>query len=265
MSSEEAFGIGRHPDNGGCLDDEGISRFHCRISQLGTLFGIEDLGSSNGTYVNGKRVERCTIRNGDTVQLGPRVSFRFSVATADEERVLTQLYESSVRDPLTRAFNRQYFNNRIKSEIAFAIRHETDLALALLDIDFFKKINDNYGHLTGDEVLKGVTATLGEALRTEDVLVRYGGEEFVVLLRGIPLDKAGRAAERLRRAVERHPIQHDERLVSVTISLGVSTLECCAEANPEELIAIADRRLYAAKEAGRNRVVATDEPPSKNA
>src|SRR5690606_27018585 len=128
------FSLGRHPDNQGCIDDQGISRYHARIVYNSGRYTVEDLGSSNGTYVNGQPASETDLRNGDTLQLGPRVAFRFSVASEAEERVMRQLYESSVKDPMTQIFNRQYFDAQVTSELSFAVRHATHLSLLLIDI-----------------------------------------------------------------------------------------------------------------------------------
>jgi two-component system, cell cycle response regulator len=257
------FSLGRHPDNAVCIDDQGLSRYHAKITMHSDRHWIEDLNSSNGTYLNGRRVTSCELANGDTIQLGPRVSFRFSVASEDEERVLKQLYEASVRDPMTRVFNRQYFASQIASELSFAVRHRTELSVLLLDIDFFKKVNDTYGHLAGDEILRCVARELEAQLRTEDLLARYGGEEFIVLLRGISLIDAARAGERLRAAVQRLRVEFQSQHIPVTISVGCASLQSKALAHADELVAIADARLYAAKRAGRNRVMSADETPEK--
>ncbi len=254
----DRFGLGRHPDNQACIDDDGISRFHARISIDQTKYWVEDLGSSNGTYINGRRITSCELNNGDTLNLGPRVSFRFSAATEHEERVLKQLYESSVRDPLTGAFNRHYFSSQLTSELAYAARHDQPLAIVLLDIDFFKKVNDTQGHLGGDAALVHLANVFGKSLRTEDLLARYGGEEFVILLRGIPVDRAVAVAERLRYSLETQPVVHGEARFNITASFGCASLACAKGATTDSLIELADRRLYRAKESGRNRVVATD-------
>ncbi|HVZ35397.1 MAG TPA: GGDEF domain-containing protein [Polyangiaceae bacterium] len=252
------FGLGRHPDNQACIDDDGISRFHARISIDGSKYWVEDLGSSNGTYINGRRITSCELNNGDTLNLGPRVSFRFSAATEHEERVLKQLYESSVRDPLTGAYNRHYFSSQLESEVAYAARHDTPLSVILLDIDFFKKVNDTHGHLGGDAALVHVTRVFSKGLRTEDLLARYGGEEFVILLRGTPVERAHAVADRLRISLESQPVSHAGTSFRVTASFGCASLACCKGATGEVLLASADQRLYRAKEAGRNRVVAND-------
>lgn len=252
----DEFTLGRHPDNAGCVDDQGISRYHAKITcSNNTNYAIEDLKSSNGTYVNGVPVQRSVLHNGDTLQLGPRVSFRFSLASSAEERVMRQLYESSVKDPMTQVFNRQYFDAQITSELSFALRHSTELSLLVVDIDFFKKVNDTYGHLAGDSVLRTVAEVLQGQLRTEDTLARYGGEEFVVLLRGIALPDAIRAAERLRSAVEHAVIHHGNQHIPITLSIGCASVAGCKEPSPELLIEAADQRLYRAKREGRNRVV----------
>src|SRR5690606_31859332 len=144
--------------------------FHARIVLEGGRYVVKDLGSSNGTYINGAPANEVDLHNGDTLQLGPRVAFRFSIASAAEERVLRQLYESSVKDPLTQIFNRQYFDAQVTAELSFAVRHTAQLSLLLIDIDFFKKVNDTYGHLTGDSALKAVAAVLQAELRNEDIL-----------------------------------------------------------------------------------------------
>jgi len=252
------YGLGRHPDNQACIDDDGISRYHARITVEADKYWVEDLGSSNGTYINGRRVTSCELNNGDTLNLGPRVSFRFSSATAHEERVLKQLYESSVRDPLTGAFNRHYFSSQLSSEVAYAARHETPLSVILLDIDFFKKVNDTHGHLGGDAALVHMTNVFAKGLRTEDLLSRYGGEEFVILLRGTPVERAFAVADRLRISLESQPVMHGEASFRVTASFGCASLTCCATALPEVLLETADRRLYRAKETGRNRVISSD-------
>jgi two-component system, cell cycle response regulator len=160
-----------------------------------------------------------------------------------------------VRDPLTGAFNRRHFSERLESELAYAKRHAADLSLLLLDIDYFKKINDQYGHLEGDRVLRELTRACHQGLRTEDMFARYGGEEFAILLRGVPLGGASRAGERLRVAIAEQVFVGDPPL-SVSVSIGCASISCIPDATSGALIHIADQRLYEAKQAGRGRVVA---------
>ncbi|HEX7671221.1 MAG TPA: GGDEF domain-containing protein [Polyangiaceae bacterium] len=239
------------------LPFEGVSRKHARITRKGGSYFVEDLSSANGTFVQGIRIAaRTKLEDGNVIQLGPRVVFRYSVTDTGEEKILRQLYESSVKDSLTGAYNREYFGERLKSEVAYSIRHQTELSLVLLDVDHFKKVNDTYGHPAGDALLIATVAALSRTLRTEDVVARYGGEEFAVILRGIALAPAITVAERLRGLVETARVPNGEESIRCTISAGCASLACCDAPNGEALIAIADRRLYVAKRTGRNRVVA---------
>jgi len=256
--SQTPFTMGRHATNQLPIDDDSISRFHARfVCEEGKYF-VEDLGSRNGTFLQGKRITRAEIRDDDWVQLGARVAFRFTLTDSRQEGLLRKLYESSTRDALTGAYNRRHFEDRLRAEIAFAVRHATDCALILLDIDHFKRVNDTYGHPAGDEVLRHLAGIATRALRTEDVFARFGGEEFAVILRGASTRGAGRLADRLREALSLHNAVHEGQPIPVTLSAGCAALSCCATPAPDEVIAIADRRLYAAKQGGRNRVVASD-------
>ena len=252
------YTIGRHATNRLPIDDDSISRFHARFVCEDGEYYVEDLGSRNGTFIQGKRVTRSVIKDDDWVQLGARVAFRFTLTDSRQEGLLRKLYESSTRDALTGAYNRRHFEDRLRSEIAFAVRHATDCALILLDLDHFKRVNDTYGHPAGDEVLKHLGAVATRMLRTEDVFARFGGEEFAVLLRGSSTRGAGRLAERLMDALRTQHAKYEGLEIPVTLSAGCAALSCCGAPSPEELVAVADKRLYAAKQAGRNRVVASD-------
>lgn len=256
--TDDALRIGRHPDCELVLEDDGISRNHARVYTVAGRHYVQDLGSSNGTYLNGIRIECAELTESALLQLGPRVQLRFARVDAHQERMFRQLYESSVRDALTGAYNRHYFRERLKAEVAFAARHKTSASLLMIDLDHFKKVNDTHGHLAGDVVLRAAASVLLKELRNEDVLARYGGEEFVALLRGTPLETAMVAAERLRHAILRAPTCFEDRLIEVTVSIGCAALSCCDEPSEGGLVAVADRRLYSAKRDGRNRVVAQD-------
>lgn len=141
------------------------------------------------------------------------------------------------------------------AELSYAGRHNTEASVLMFDVDHFKRVNDTHGHLAGDEVLRNLAKTTSRLLRTEDVFARYGGEEFIVLLRGVPIRGAHRAGERLRTAIEAAPAKCDGQTIEATISVGCASLACCRKLDGDTLIATADRRLYTAKRAGRNRVV----------
>ncbi|MGA2450791.1 MAG: GGDEF domain-containing protein [Polyangiaceae bacterium] len=242
------------------IDDPGASRSHARIvvSDDGK-YVLEDLGSTNGTFVDGVRVERVELKSGDRIRFGASVTLSFAILDAQAERLQHQLYESSVRDPLTRAHNRRYLVERLAGEIAYAKRHASEFALMLLDLDHFKRINDTHGHLAGDDVLRGVASLISRMIRAEDVLARFGGEEFVVAVRGIELGHVLRFAERLRAAIERQDIKADTLTLRVTASIGCASLIELPESSRDAdgLLRLADERLYAAKTQGRNRVCAS--------
>ncbi|MBL8716636.1 MAG: GGDEF domain-containing protein [Myxococcales bacterium] len=259
--------LGRGPQSTVHLDSDGVSRKHARIVRQGDAFVLEDLGSTNGTFVLAEGVEetRVTFRKlceGDRVQVGTEVILRFNQLDDLEAQLQQQLYESAVRDPLTRAYNRKHFQERLRSEIAHALRHGAHLSLIILDIDHFKKVNDTWGHPAGDAVLRALASAIMKAIRVEDVFARVGGEEFTLLARGIDLENAIAFAERLRKGIERLAIPWGTGALNITSSMGVAALgELSAElGGPKSidgdlLVARADKRLYVAKNSGRNRVI----------
>ena len=257
--------LGRSRDAGVKVDDDGVSRLHAAIHWRHGEHILVDCGSRNGVVVDGKPVKMHALRDGEVVHLSSRSSFRFLLMSQKERDVLQRLFESSVRDALTGVGNRAYFDERLATEIAHAKRHRVAMSLVLIDIDHFKRVNDEHGHQAGDAALKYLGAMATARLRVEDVFARYGGEEFGVILRCIDVAGAARAAERLRSAIGGGTFSYGGNPVPITISAGCASLACCAEATPEALIEGADRRLYAAKRGGRNRVVATDAQAPGNA
>ncbi len=267
----EATTVGRGRDAQMRVDDVGISRLHAQIVKRGNDFVLEDLGSRNGTFLNGRLVESPTrLSGGDRIQVGPSVILRFTLVDETEEALARQLYEASTRDGLTRVYNRRYFAERLAAETAFAQRHASMLSLLYVDIDHFKQVNDLHGHGTGDRVLVAVAQQIDRLIRVEDVFARIGGEEFALVVRGIGHGNAARFAERIRRAVAglSVPAGSGGSSISVTVSIGVASLAECGPrargAAPEasltelqdRLVALADRRLYEAKAGGRDRVFA---------
>jgi two-component system cell cycle response regulator len=250
--------LGRDANCEVSIDDQGVSRRHARLTRVGNQHEVSDLGSSNGTFVAGARVERAVLRDGDFIQLGPRVCFRYSQIDECHERVLRDLCDLSTKDPLTRAHNRRYFDEHLKTEIAFAQRHRNPVSLLLIDIDHFKSVNDTWGHQAGDAVLQQVARAAQQRLRSEDVFARYGGEEFGVILRATDQAGAVRVAERVRATIAAVPALVAGKPIAVTVSIGCATLGPAPSMAGEGLLAIADARLYRAKALGRNKVVWSD-------
>jgi two-component system cell cycle response regulator len=249
--------VGRTDESTLRIDDESLSRKHARFFRLMGNYYVTDLQSTNGTFVNGERVTAPTqLADGDRVQLGLATVVRFGLtdkAVVDEAR---RLYEATVRDRLTGAYNRHFLDERLQSEWAFAKRHATRLSVLFVDADHFKKVNDTYGHAGGDAVLRSLSAVLLKSVRQEDIVARYGGEEFILLVRGIASDAVMTLAERVRSEVAACKIEHEGRTIPVTVSIGVATHDDeRQEESVEALVARADAALYQAKEKGRNRLV----------
>jgi two-component system, cell cycle response regulator len=237
------------------VKDESVSRQHARICQRDGHYEIEDMGSTNGTYVAGALVSgRVRLIDGVRVQLGNTI-MRFGMQDEVERAASNRIYEMSVRDGLTGLYNRRYFNDRLGSEFAYALRHRTPLCVILGDIDHFKSINDTHGHAVGDLVLRRVAGELQASVRTEDLVARFGGEEWVIMTRGIDAEGAKAFAERIRAIIQRAVINAESTRIPVTMSLGVAHTQNAPDINTADmLIEAADVALYAAKRGGRNRV-----------
>ncbi len=248
--------IGRSKDASIKIDDEDVSRRHAKIVRHpdGTV-AIVDLNSTNGTFCNGARVDTHVLQDGDKIQLGATTIIKFSLQDSLEEDFQRHQYESATRDPLTNCYNKSYFLKRLPSEFSFAKRHDKPLSLAMLDIDWFKKINDSYGHLAGDFVLRKLGYVLQQSLRADDFLARYGGEEFALIMRGSPKRNAVQTAERIRKLVEATTFKHEGKKIAVTLSIGVATWPADNIHSGRDLVKAADNNLYAAKRKGRNKVV----------
>lgn len=249
--------FGRHEGCTFVLASDSVSRRHCSISREGEELLLRDWGSTNGTFLNGRRLapeERARIRAGDRIQLGELV-YKVLRAGDVEAAYHEELRRMAVTDGLTEAYNKRYLLEHLEREVSRCLRHRRPLALLLFDIDHFKRLNDEYGHLVGDRVLKSLCGRIRQSfLRQEDLLARFGGEEFAVVLPETDREQAGQAAERLRFLVASEPFPEGEDALAVTISVGGS---CVGEGmtGMEALLSAADENLYRAKREGRNRVV----------
>ena len=246
------FEIGRSSKNDLPLDQESISRHHARITYDGSFYWIQDLGSTNGTYVNDSHVKEKQLHDGDQLRIG-RSILKFMTGENIEVHYHEEIYRLMTVDGLTQIFNRRYFNEALEREFNRSKRYQRELTLVLFDIDHFKKINDTFGHLAGDSILRQLATAVKPKLRREDILARTGGEEFGVLLPEIAVDGGRITAEKVRRIVEQTPMRFDERTIPCTISLGVAELDGQDDA-AEVLYKRADEKLYQAKQSGRNRV-----------
>lgn len=166
-----------------------------------------------------------------------------------------RLKQESIRDGLTNLFNRRFMEIALERELRLAARRKSELSLLMLDIDHFKRFNDTHGHEAGDRVLRGVAEILCASVRTEDIVCRYGGEEFLVILPGMGAETSFHRAEDIRTRVSTMRLDFQgEGLKDITISIGISTYPQTGQ-RVEEIVRAADEALYHAKESGRNRVV----------
>jgi diguanylate cyclase (GGDEF)-like protein len=235
------------------LDAE-VSRRHAaiRYDAQDERFYIADLESRNGSSINGEPLtSEHRLSVGDKIGLGSITVLRMTSAVEPEAKYARKMYQAALRDGLTGAFNRRYLEERLEAELAYARRHDTPVSLLLLDLDHFKRINDEHGHRAGDGVLGHFVRLLERAVRTEDVVARYGGEEFAVLCRDTDDTQASILAERLRAMTAFEPVAHESEKIPVTVSIGIACVRG-HNADPRALVESADRALYAAKNAGRN-------------
>ena len=185
-----------------------------------------------------------------------RVHLRLKLLTEDLEAANEKLYKLSCTDPLTDLFNRRHFNNVLDVEVARVVRYGMPLSLVLADVDHFKRVNDELGHVTGDDVLREVSRVLTKGVRKADIVARYGGEEIALVLTNTGTAGAFVLAERLRAAVEDLSTAAGGAIVRVTASFGIAVAEPKGDVTSAAmLIRRADKALYAAKRRGRNQVV----------
>jgi diguanylate cyclase (GGDEF)-like protein len=246
--------IGRDPGCGLELPDDSVSRRHAVLRPLGDGFVIVDLASTNGTYVNDVRIESRTLESGDRIRVGNQI-FKYISADRFEAEYFENSYRMMTTDGLTQAYNKRYFLEVAERELQRSGRTSRPLSLLMLDIDHFKQINDQFGHMTGDEVLIEISRRLRSTLRGDEVFARYGGEEFCLLLPDTALAESLQVAERMRSAVSSTEIVTEHASLPVTLSIGATCTQDDATLNTAQLIERADRNLYTAKHAGRNRIV----------
>lgn len=249
----EQLSIGRAASNQICVDQGAVSRVHAIVVKDAAGLRLRDNQSTNGTFVNDVKVREVELKDGDLIKVGMSV---FKVLAGDnvEAAYHEKLYELSTIDGLTQLYNKRHFHESLEREIVSARRFGRAISLMVFDIDHFKRCNDTFGHLAGDQVLRELGARLRERVHKTDLAARSGGEEFSVILIGMDIEAAAKFAELIRAIVAAAHFAFEGKDIPVTISVGV------AEMGPQithadQLIQEADSRLYQAKHNGRNRVV----------
>jgi two-component system cell cycle response regulator len=243
--------IGRGSENDVVLYSDSVSRRHARIESRADEHHIIDMCSTNGTYVNDELVQEQRLCRGDQIKIGDTI-LKFLSGEDLESQYHETIYRMTIIDGLTEIYNKRYFVEQLDRELSRAIRHRRALALVMCDIDHFKAINDGFGHLAGDYVLKEVARISKSRLRPDDVIARYGGEELAVILPETDLDGGRLIADQLRKMIATASFVFEDEDIDVTISCGVAQLDPSWQ--PYDFVKAADEMLYEAKRAGRNRV-----------
>lgn len=235
------------------LDDDAVSRRHARFAWTGSSFIVADLSSTNGTFVNDASVRERTLQDGDQVKIGHTI-FKFIWGANVELSYHEEIYRLMTFDGLTQIHNKRAFETNIEREVSRSHRYRRPLSLLLFDIDHFKQVNDECGHLAGDAVLRQLAALVSANIRREDLVARVGGEEFALIVPELGLEQGRAVAEKLRVLIERTPCRFEDLTIPITTSFGVGELRATPPMGHTELYQNADTQLYKAKRGGRNRV-----------
>ena len=251
---EDEIVIGRDPSANIVVDLDNVSRRHCRFANKEGKCMVEDLGSTNGTYLNDEEVvEEITLRSGDLVKVGGAI-FKFLSGGNIESMYHEEIYQLTIVDGLTQVNNKRFFLEFLEREMGRCHRYNRALSLIMFDIDHFKKINDENGHLAGDYVLREMAGLIKGRVRKEECLARYGGEEFALVLPESGPERVRKFGDKLLKLVSDHQFNFETKKISVTVSLGVADMS--AEiTEPHQFIKAADANLYRAKREGRNRMI----------
>ncbi len=251
--ASNALIIGRDESCDIVLAQDNVSRYHAKLVLFhDDTVEIEDLKSTNGTFVNDEDLlEPKTLHNGDLIRVGSTI-FKYISGSNIEAGYYEEIYRMTIIDGLTGIYNKRYFMESLTKEIGRSQRYERPLALIMMDIDHFKNVNDTFGHIAGDFVLRYMCQTISKFVRQEEVFARYGGEEFAIMLPERTIEKAALFAEKVRKQVESTNFTFEGEKLPITLSLGIAQLG--NEKTPEDFIAAADAFLYLAKNNGRNQV-----------
>ena len=253
------YTIGRTADaNISIKNDTVVSRRHAQIEvifdQLAktTKYLLTDLNSTNHTYVNGKQISQHYLNNGDKIHIGD-TTLKFAFLDDIDARFHKEIQHRISYDALTSLLTKESFYLALESELKRCRTNRLPLSLLMMDIDFFKKVNDTYGHQAGSFVLSEMGRLIQDNLRDLDLSSRYGGEEFISFLVEATSQQALMVSERLRNAIGSHVFVYEDKSINITISIGIAQYPQDGH-TINELVANADKALYQCKNTGRNKV-----------
>lgn len=251
LLAEQPVEIGRGVRCTLVLDSDSVSRRHAIVEWTGDHHRIRDLGSTNGTYINEARVPSRELVDGDRIQIG-KVVLKFLAGGNIESAYHEEIQRLMRYDGLTGIPNRSFYEDGLRAALLRDRGEPMAISLIVFDLDHFKAINDRYGHVAGDAVLRQLAARVSDELAKDQLVARLGGEEFVILWPGAQLIEAQELAERVRKAIAREGYAFDKASIGVTVSLGVAERAPGSKESAAAVYERADERLYMAKSAGRN-------------
>jgi diguanylate cyclase (GGDEF)-like protein len=237
-----------------CFQDESVSTAHAVLRRAQGHWELEDLASTNGSYIADQRIQRAQLKDGDILRLGKLV-LKFFDGKGVESSYHRTLRNQMDRDSFTGVYNRRFAEDLLARELARCAQQKRPLSIAMLDLDNFKLLNDSHGHLAGDLVLKAVTQALVREAGRHDFVTRYGGEEFLIICVDSGRGAARDYAERVRLAIAGQTVEYEGDALRVTASIGIASVEQGRERAADELLTEADENLYRAKHAGKNQVM----------
>ncbi len=242
--------IGRVEGSELLVQESTVSRKHARLFPYSGAWWVEDLGSRNGTHINAVEIDEPTrLASGDLIRVG-RAVFKFLESGEVESLFHEAIRHMNLTDGLTGIANRRHLEDFLDRELIRARRCGHPLSVVFLDLDHFKRVNDQFGHLAGDEVLRVVARRLAGMIRGSELIARFGGEEFAIVLPELSQAEAMIACERFRSQIAAEPVRFEKAVIPVTASFGVAA--ALPQETVQDLLQRSDQFLYAAKNAGRN-------------
>jgi diguanylate cyclase (GGDEF)-like protein len=252
--AQEEIIIGRDKECQIELDDTSVSRQHASINFGSTGYHIQDLGSVNSTFLNDKKIEEAVLSSGDLLRIGHTI-FKFLSSDHVEKQYHEEIYSMMITDGLTHIPNKRYFLEILDREFNRSRRHQRPLSLIMFDIDHFKKINDTHGHLAGDFILRDLCQRVSPFIRKDEVFARYGGEEFAIIVPEGNRNQAHALCDKVLQCINESYFVVENLNIPVTISMGIEQMDNDHHISMNDLITATDKKLYMAKESGRNCII----------